>query len=365
MSNSEIQEYKDADITLIDILNWVKKWWLYFKTKWLVILIIGLFGGGGGILYAINQKPEYIARLSFALEEEKSGGGLGGALGLASSLGFDLGTNAGGAFAGANLIELMKSRTLVEKALLNPIKINGKTQSLATYYIEYNELNEGWSEKPALKNIRFEPYADRNNFNLYQDSIMGALYLQLAGPEKPIYNISQKDKKVSILSIVVKATDELFAKVFTEAIAKEVSEFYIETKSKKARNNVLILEKQVDSVRSELNSAITGVAAASDNTFNLNPALNIKRTPSTKRQVDVQANTAILTQLVVNLEMAKVTLLKETPLIQVIDKPILPLEKKKLGKKKALIYGGLIGGIIAIFLVMGWKLYSDKKKNKV
>jgi uncharacterized protein involved in exopolysaccharide biosynthesis len=69
--------------------------------------------------YAFMQKPTYTASLSFALEDEKSGGGgLSGALGLASSLGIDLGGSAGGAFTGANLLELMKSRNIVEKALL-------------------------------------------------------------------------------------------------------------------------------------------------------------------------------------------------------------------------------------------------------
>ena len=57
-----------------------------------------------------------------------------------------------------------------------------------------------------------------------------------------------------------------------------------------------ILQKQTDSIRGELNRAITGVAVANDNTFSLNPALNVRRTPSARRQVDVQANTAILTE---------------------------------------------------------------------
>ena len=109
-----------------------------------------------------------------------------------------------------------------------------------------------------------------------------------------------------------------------------------------------IYQKQADSIRIELNNAISGVAEASDNTFNLNAALNIKRVPSSHRQVDVQANTAILTQLVTNLEMARVTLLKETPLIQIIDKPILPLKKEKLGYLKALVFGGGIFSILFI-----------------
>jgi uncharacterized protein involved in exopolysaccharide biosynthesis len=84
----------------------------------------------------------------------------------------------------------------------------------------------------------------------------------------------------------------------------------------------------------------------------LNPALNVNRAPSAKRQVDVQANTAILTELVKQTELAKVTLRKETPLIQVIDRPILPLPEDKFGIVKGIIFGGVLAGLlIAFFLV--------------
>jgi uncharacterized protein involved in exopolysaccharide biosynthesis len=118
--------------------------------------------------------------------------------------------------------------------------------------------------------------------------------------------------------------------------------------------NVDILQHQVDSIRAELNSAITGVAAANDNVYNLNPAFNVKSSPSRSKQVDVQANTAILTQLVAQLELSKVSLRKETPLVQLIDSPILPLEKEKMGRLTSLILGGFLAGFLtALYLVFG------------
>ena len=312
----------------------------------MIIAFAGLLGAGIGFTYALLQKPTYIATLSFALDDDKAaGGGLSGALGLASSLGIDLGTSAGGAFSGANLIELMKSRTLIERALLNPITIAGKTSSLAEYYIEFSKLREELNKKSELARIHYFPYDNRSIFTLQKDSLLGEIYNKVVGN---ILSVSQKDKKVSIISVEVKTGDEFFSKGMTESVVKEVSEFYIDTKSKKAKTNVFILQKQADSIRNELNEAISGVAQANDNVFNLNTALNVKRAPSTRRQVDVQANTAILTQLVTNLEMAKVTLLKETPLIQIIDKPILPLRYEKTGKLKGLIFGGFISLLIII-----------------
>ena len=323
-----------------------------------MLVAAGIIGGAIGVGYAFMQKPTYTASLSFALEDEKSGGGgLSGALGLASSLGIDLGTSAGGAFSGANLIELMKSRKIVEKALLNPITVNGKTQSLAQYFINFNELNKNWNEKPTLKNIVFDVDADRSKYTLQQDSILGNLYASIAGTNG-LLSVAQKDKKISIISIEVKSTDELFSKAFTESIAQEVSSYYIEIKSKKARQNMEILQHQTDSIRAELNGAITGVAAAADNTFGLNPAMMVRKSPGTRRQVDVQANTAILTQLVTTLEMAKVSLRKETPLIQVIDKPILPLKKEKVGKLKSLILGGFLAGFLTALILVFKKLFA-------
>lgn len=195
-------------------------------------------------------------------------------------------------------------------------------------------------------------------------AIIGKLYDQIIG-DAGVLSVYQRDRKVGIITIDVKSKNELFSKLFVESIAKEVSAYYIETKSKKARTNVAILQKQVDSVRSELNAAITGVATASDNVFNLNSALNVQKTPGTRRQVDVSANQAILTQLVTNLEMAKVTLMKETPLIQVIDRPVLPLNKEKLSKLLTLIQWGIVSGFLIIVFFVIERLIKDSYSSKI
>jgi hypothetical protein len=337
------------EISLKELIKKAKEWYLFLLRNWKIIILAGMIGAGIGLAYSFVKKPIYKATLSFALEDEKSGGGLGGALGLASSFGLDLGGSGGGVFTGSNLAELFKSRTMVEKTLLRPVTVNDKTISLAEMYIQNNNWRERWKNNPEVASIEFLPSSNRQKFSRVQDSILGTIYNKLLKEELAV---GQKDKKISIISIDVSSTNELFAKYFCEELAKEVGKFYIDTKSKKARINMNILEHQVDSIRGELNGSITGVAIANDNTFNLNPALNVKRAPSARRQVDVQANTAILTELVKQSELAKVTLRKETPLIQVIDKPILPLAKEKLGKVKGFIVGGFLGVFLAIFYLL-------------
>lgn len=341
---------ENGEISLKELIAKLKEWYLYLLSKWKIILAVSFVGALLGVSYSIIKKPIYTATLSFAMEDEKSNGGLGGALGLASSLGLDLGGSGGGMFTGSNLTELFKSRSMVEKTLLTPINVDGKIISIAEMYIQNNNWREKWNHNPKLASIQFLPNSDRKYFTRVQDSIMGSIYGNLSNSG---LSVAQKDKKMSIVNIEVFSTNELFAKYFCEALAKQVSDFYISSKSKKARLNMAILERQTDSIRQELNGAITGVALANDNTFNLNPALNVRRTASSKRQVDVQANTAILTELVKQTELAKVTLRRETPLIQVIDSPILPLEKKRFGKFKGIIIGGFLGGfLIIIYLIL-------------
>jgi len=349
---------EEKELTLKEIFIALDIWKNYFWTKRkFLLLVIGL-GIFAGIGYSFYNKPTYTAVLTFALEDEKASNSLSGALGIASQFGVDLGgAKGGGAFSGPNLLELMKSRVMIEKALLASLPSNSK-KTLADYYIEQNGWRDNWNEgnNEKLKKCTFPVGADRKKFTQTQDSILGIIHKALT--EKAL-NVERKVKLTTIISVEFSNTDELFTKYFTEALTQNVSQFYIETRSKKARKNYEILKRQTDSVRNELSYAIKGVAVSNDAIFGLNPAMNVKRVPSTNRQVDVQANTAILTELVKNLELAKVELRKETPLIQIIDTPILPLPFEKISFLKGGFIGAFIFGFFAILYVAAKKYWQD------
>lgn len=351
----ENNKIANDEMSLKELFEKAKDWSSYLVYQWKIIVLAGVIGATLGLVYSFNKKTIYKATLTFALEDEKSGG-MGGALGLASSFGIDVGGGGGSIFTGSNLTELFKSRTMVEQTLMTPVTVNGKVISLAEMYIKNNKWRDSWNDNPKLRSIQFLPETKRKYFTRVHDSILGVIYQNLS---QTSLSVGQKDKKNAIISMDVTSDDELFSLRFCEALARQVGRFYVETKSKKARMNMKILEHQVDSVRAELNGAITGVAIANDNTFNLNPALNIRRAPSARRQVDVQANTAILTELVKQCELAKVTLRKETPLIQVIDRPILPLPKERFGKAKGILIGGFLLSFFAVFVLILRKLFKE------
>lgn len=341
----------DDEISLKELILKLQDWWRYLLSKWLIILIVGLLGGALGLLYSIYKKPTYVATLTFVLEEENKGG-LANLGGLAAMAGINVGGGGGGIFQGDNILELYKSRSMLTKTLLNTSNTNDSL--LIDRYITANELREGWAEDPKLSKIDFT--IPQENFSLQHDSLIGVFIDNI---KENYLQVSKPDKMLSLIQVQLTAPNERFSKDFTEVLVQEVNDFYVETKTKKALENLEIVQHQADSVRYELNAAIGGVASMADANPNANPARQVLRVPSAKRQVDVQANEAILTELVKNLEMAKISLRRETPLIQIIDQPILPLKEERLGKAKGIILGGVISGFLIVLLLIGIRIYKE------
>ena len=77
------------EISLKELIEKAKDWVVYLLSQWKIIILAGFIGAGLGFAYSFIKKPVYTATLSYALEDGKSGSGLGGALGLASSFGLD------------------------------------------------------------------------------------------------------------------------------------------------------------------------------------------------------------------------------------------------------------------------------------
>jgi len=322
----------------------------YLLSKWLIMLLFIGIGAAIGLAYAFRSKTNYLANCTFVLEEETgAGGGLSQLSGLASMVGLDLGGGGGGVFQGDNLLELYKSRMMITKTLLSAVPVNGKDQLLVNRYIDYNQFRENqWSDNPELKNVNFDN-AKSQPLSRIQDSLLSEFALQI---NKKNLSVIKPDKKLNIIKVQMTAPDEQFAKGFNDEIVKNVNDFYIQTKTKKSTFNLGIIQHQTDSVRRMLNGAISGVAVSNEVNPNMNPARLSLKVPSQKRQVDVQANTAILTELVKNLELSKVSLRKETPLIQVIDEPVYPLPSKKNGKLFCLVIGGFLFGILGAAVLL-------------
>lgn len=366
--NTEFKARVDSDeISFRIIILKLLYSWQFLLKNWISVIIVGVIGGVIGLSYAFYKKPIYTATTTFVLEDDNSSGSLSGLSGLASMAGVDLGGSGGGIFQGDNILQLYKSRTMLEKTLLTPINSSSK-ELLVDRYIQFNNLKKRWKNQPELLKLKFSsetldnPTSISGNSRL-QDSILGSIIKDL---NKEYLTVIRPDKKLSSFQVDVRATDELFAKVFNDALVRNVNAFYISTKTAKTQQNVNILQHKTDSVRSVMNGSIYSAAAIADATPNLNPTRQVQRVaPSQRAQFSAESNKSILTEMVKNLELTKLTLLKETPLIQVIDIPIFPLNKSSQNKLTSFLVGLFLGILIcSIYLLIRRFLKDEILRNE-
>ncbi len=332
----------------------------YLKTQWWKLLLISLLGGIGGYVYAKFQKPKYTAKLTFALAE--GGDKMGGISSIASQFGLDLmGGGSAGAFSGDNLLELMKSRLLIEKTLLTNVDSMGKPKLLVNQYIDFNKLNKREPRKPLdPEPVNFDAsVVEKRNFTLAQDSFLAKVSADLT---KTNLQVAKLDKKLAIVSVSFTGEDPWFAKNFTQILTQNVTEFYVETKTGQMRKNVRMLEHKVDSVKQALGRAMYGVASEVDGNQFL--VRGVAKVPQAKKQLEIQVLSTMYGELIKNLELSRTMMAKDQPLIQLIDQPRFPLEKKKTSKLTTAIAGTILMFVLTtLFLLVRRWLQGQMVEN--
>ncbi len=325
----------------------------FLLKKWLLIVIVVVIGSVLGFAYAFFKKPTYTGELTFVLSSGSSESSL---YSLASQFGFSTGSSGEDLFSQDNLIWLMQSKKLMSRALFREVPNTGET--LLNLYLREQNMPKLWEKNPHLKKQYPFPN-DIKKITPVQDSLLGEL---CTGLTKGTINIDQPDKKLNLFKVATTFTDPVFACYLTKYLVYESSAFYIETKVSSARKNLTMLQHEADSLQGLLSRSIIAAASNADRTFNLNPALQIQRVPIQRSQIDAAVTQAAYTEVVKNLEIAKITLEKEYPIYQLLDEPSLPLRVYKMSTMLGLAAGGIaFGGLIIMYLTI--KLLIEEVLN--
>ncbi len=317
---------------------------LKFKKTLAFVLIIGALLGA---LTAWFWKPTYTARLTFVVDDSKSSGSAGGLASLAGQFGFNLDGlgGASGVLAGDNVQELIKSQKLIKKTLLTPYD---SSQTLADRYAVVYKLNKKWLKySPDGKITRF-PLNDKHNTRL-QDSLLHEMTTLILDGE---FGIAKTDKKLGFFEVNTTMRDEKLAQLFCIRMIKQSTDFFISTKTKRLRNNVNRLQHRADSIGMILNRKTYAASAANQSLLDLNPAYTSANANVDIRERDKIVLSTIFSETVKNLESSKTMLAQETPTVQIVDEPELPLKKNTLKYSIGILTGVLLSGILFSFYVL-------------
>ena len=337
------------EATLREIIITISDYKKEMKSKLVYIFAFIIFFSAISATYAYFKKDKYSAVLSFVVEDQSSSSPLSAYSGIASQFGMDLGGLTSTTFSQNNVIELLKSRKVIESALNNEYELNGKSDLLINHYIEINSLRENWEETEELKGLLFG-----NKGTIIHDSISGQIWSSIV--ENKLIIESQTDD-ASILNLTYTSLSGEYAKYFTESLIAEMSEMYTHYQTEKSRKSLSQLESRLDSVFIELKSAERQYAEIKDENQRVIKASGRLKEIQAFRQVEV-LNTMYI-EIIKHTELAKMTLLNQTPIIQIIDKPILPINKTKKSLKVWLIIGAFLGFCISTFLIIIKKLFRD------
>jgi hypothetical protein len=327
------------------------------------IIISGVVFALLGLGYSFLKKPEYLARVNFVIEENKqNAGGLFSA--LAGQVGMDLSSLSGmsGILAGDNVLELLKSPTLLKKVLLTPYP-GDTTNTLAYKYAEaygkleqYNKLAGGaaFNSPPRIGGAPTAAKQQERGVvyktTRVQDSLLTAISTRIIEKELSVY---KPDRKLSVFRLDLTTRDELLSQTIATRLIDQAANLYIETKTKRLKLNVDRLQKKSDSIAALLNYRTE--ASVSKDIINQNPSY-----VSTEVDVEISNREKNMLSIIYgdvnkSLDITRTALIQETPTIEIIDTPDLPLKKTEVKWYFALALGFIIGLILFIFSTFWFK----------
>ncbi|MFY8166091.1 MAG: hypothetical protein ACOVJ8_05825, partial [Sediminibacterium sp.] len=326
-----------------------------------LVLIVVLIGAALGLAYSIFKPVRYNAEITFSVEDSKSiGGGLLSSLG--GSIGMDIGSLAGsgnGVLSGDNVLSLLKSKSMMAQCLKTPYPIENNTNNtiatknnaatdsskqstianytIADRYADVYGLREKWAANEKIGRAIYFGQPDQNI--RLQDSLLKLIIKRI---EEKELTVVKPDKKLSFFNIAINTKDELMSLLITKGIIKIATDFYVNAKVGRLRNNIERLEKRTDSISNLLNQQTYSATEDARLLLNVNPADINAPVYSEISQRDKMVLTTIYAELMKNLEVSKAALIQETPTVQIVDQTGFPLERIETKWYEGIFLGAIL-----------------------
>lgn len=314
------------------------------KYSWLILLIAALLGGF--FYYMAKQSVlVYTAKSTvFPLNgtSETSPGST-----ISSLLGLGEGTKSFTGDASINIVELANSRRTREAVAMVRIP-SMRNRTVSELLIEENNKHIGF-----MQNTYIDPPKDTlSKMNIASNLLKGAF--------------NAKINKTGILELYLTNSSPELVREMSYIYIDKLSEFYINLKKKKAQIDFEFAVKKADSLLVVLNRLDRRAIALDESTFFTNETLKRYNLPKINLAQDKNTVQSQYYYAVNNRESAAYRLQKETPIIEVLDKPEWPYDTVQKSAFTYVIMGVVLGLVIGIFLV-SWKVinkYMAAELNK-
>ncbi len=327
----------------------------FLKREWKKIFLGSLIGLVIGIAIELKRSKEQTlqSKIVFVLENDNSGGG--GLSEIASTLGIGGGAVSGGSlFSGENFQELLKTKIIYRKALLTKVKFGNQEDYFGNFFLRKGKLEENeWSHLPP----QFFTYVFKNpdvtNLSPEDKNLLNTIYEYL----KDNTLVTQKNAKSSFQTLTVETHNDTLSYLWSKLFLKTVTDYYIETKTKKSKELLKVMENRTDSLRSAL--YYTQGKLANYNDQNQQIIFQRAKIISERLQMTNNQLQGLYFEAARNLDNLRFSLVKEAPLLTIIEDTELPILASEYRYGTVTSLSVIIAFAISCFSVYLYNLYKE------
>lgn len=321
---------EEKDIISIDFSAFLKIIW---KEK-LSTILITVLSVSLGVYIALSKKEEFVASGKILPEYQSKAGGLGQLSGLASLAGIDVSSAAGG---GSDAIrpelypDVLKSTPFFLELLKIKIRTKDNKEMAFGQFYDTFVLDNKIEEKNTK--IKF-PTSNRYIAVSYQT-------------EKNLKDLRERinaviDKKSGLITVTVKLPDPVVATIITDYSMNFLTDYITNYRTEKAKRDLNFLAERLDAAKGKYYTNQAKKAQYGDQYQLSIMKLQAADLQRERIESEYKISSTFYNTLLQKYEEAKLKLQQETPVIKVLEPPVVP--NKRSEPKRAIIV------LIATFL---------------
>ncbi|MEM1322168.1 MAG: hypothetical protein AAGG75_18045, partial [Bacteroidota bacterium] len=346
-------DLQDKELSLKDLILKIKSFYIELLKSWkvlalLVVVFVSIF-----TYLAFTSAGIYPANLTFIINRDE-----GKKMAGVSSILFQFGLGGGGGeYNMDRIVGLSKSMRIIRAGLFEKATIDGAEDYFANHIIRVEGLHHTWKDNTNGLNDFLFTHHDFDSFSRLENNALKKIFNKIIGKDDNGLLEVGYGEFTKIFSISFESQSEQLSIDFTNALYRNLSQFYIQESIEKPHKTYTNLKQKTDSLQAELNVAEYSLAKFVESHRGLISQTEIIKQNRYERKIGILS--LAFGKAIENLEIAEFSLKNATPFFQVIDAPMAPIKQKKKSLIVAIFFGGVLGAFLGALFIVGRKIIKD------
>lgn len=317
----------------------------FFKVIWkekVFIAIVTLLFTISGIAYALLAREEFVTEGTILPEFQSKTGGLSQFAGLASLAGVDLSSMAGG-IGGVDAVRPDLYPTVIESTpfFLELFKLNvttrkGEKMTFSQFYNKYvldDDIDTVHTKLkyPLNKDYVAVTYQTEKNIKDLRKRITSSI-----------------DKKTGIITFNIKMPDPMVAALVTSFSMEYVKEYVINYRTEKLKRDLTFLSERLDAAKGKYyNNQVKKAQYSDQNQLSM---IKVQSADLQRERIESEykLSSSFYNTLLQKYEEAKLKVQQETPVLKVLEPPVVPNKRSEPKRTITVLIATFLGGIFGV-----------------